>query len=181
MDWLHYVVAVLFVLLGAGCLVLVVIQLPGTWIMLGAAGVIEIADGLWFTEPRRWSFGLWALGIAVAFAAVGELLEFVAGVFGARSGGATRRGMWGALIGGIAGAFVFTPLFFFVPLFGSLLGAILGTFVGAVVGELGAEQATLHGSMRPALGATVGRVLGTAGKLGTAIGAWVVLSVALFV
>ena len=32
MDWMLYIVAALFALFGAACLVMVVIQLPGVWI-----------------------------------------------------------------------------------------------------------------------------------------------------
>ncbi len=180
MDWLSYIVAGLFFLCGAGCVVLVALQLPGIWIMLALAGLIEYLDRFYLADPREWTFGWQILVAAVVLAAVSELIEFFAGVLGARHGGASTRGMVGALIGGIAGIFVFTPLFFFLPIFGSLLGAILGTFVGAVLGELTAEQRSLRSSMKPALGATIGRVVGTTSKVGIAIVLWLVLSITAF-
>lgn len=180
MAWLSYVVAAIFFLLGAVCLVLVVIQLPGGWILLALAGLIEYLDRFYLPEDDRQTFGFVALGVSVALLAAGEVIEFIAGAAGARKGGSTRAGMWGALIGGIAGVFIFTPLFFFIPLFGAFFGAVLGTFVGAVIGELSAERATLGGSMKPALGATIGRVLGTTGKVGIAIAVWLVLTFSAF-
>ena len=183
MEWLQYlqyVVALLFFVLGAVCVVLVVIQLPGTWIMLGLAGVIEYADRLYLPDDRSQTFGWWVLGGALLVAVIGEIIELVAGVGGARKGGATARGMWGALIGGVVGIFVFTPLFFFIPLFGTFFGAVMGTFVGAIIGELTAEKSTVKGTMKPALWATIGRVVGTTSKVGIAMAMWLALSVAAF-
>jgi len=180
MEWLLFVVAVLFTLLGAGCLVLIVFGLPGTWVMLAGAAIIEFADRLYLPADDRQTFAWWLLGVCLGLALVGELLEFLAGVVGAKYGGGTRRGMIGAIVGGILGVFVFTPFLFFIPVVGSLVGALIGTFIGAYVGELSAEGASKRGSVRPATGATIGRVLGTMGKMGTAVVVWVALSASAF-
>ena len=172
MEWLTYLVATLFFILGAGCLFLVVIQLPGGWILLGLALAIEYCDHWYLPDGDQQTFPWWLLGVCLVLLIIGEIVEFMAGVMGAKRGGASKRGMWGALIGGILGVFIFTPLFFFLPLLGGLFGAILGTFVGAIAGEMTAEDASVKGSMRPAFGATVGRVVGTAAKLGIAIAVW---------
>ena len=49
-----------------------------------------------------------------------------------------------------------------------------------MLGELSAEQATLKGSIKPAVGATIGRVLATLTKAGIAIAIWLVLTVSAF-
>ncbi len=180
MEWLQYVVALIFLLLGAVCLVLVVIQLPGVWIMLAIAGLIEYLDRLYLPADDRQTFQVWVLVTCVSLAVLGELIEFVAALLGAKKGGSSSRGMWGALIGGLLGVFIFTPVFFFIPLFGTFFGAVLGTFVGAVVGELTAEQATIKGSVKPAIGATIGRVVGTMSKVAIAIVVWMMLAVDAF-
>ncbi len=183
MEWLQYLqylVAFAFFVLGAVCVVLVVIQLPGTWLMLALAAVIEAADRWYLPEGDRQTFGWWVLGAALAVAVIGEIIEFIAGAGGARKGGATSRGMWGALIGGVVGIFVFTPLFFFVPLFGTFFGAVMGTFVGAIIGELTIEQSTVRGTVKPAVWATIGRVVGTTSKVGIAMAMWLALSVSAF-
>jgi uncharacterized protein YqgC (DUF456 family) len=180
MEWLSYVIAAVFLALGAGCVALIIFSLPGVWMMLGLAAIIEFCDR-WYLPPERdQTFGWWVLGVSVGLAAIAEVIDFAAGAEGARRGGASKRGMIGALIGGIAGVFLFTPLFFFVPVIGALLGAILGTFVGAVIGELTAPAATMGGTVKPALGATIGRVVGTVSKIGIAIAIWLALSVAAF-
>lgn len=180
MEWILWIVAALFFLLGAVCLVLVVFQLPGGWILLGLAFVIEICDRWYLPVDDRQTFGVWLLVTATALLALGEVIEFVAGVMGAQRAGSTRAGMWGALIGGIAGIFVFAPLVAFIPIFGALVAAVVGTFVGALLGELTARGATVQGSMRPAIGATIGRVLGTTGKVAVTIAVWLSLSFAAF-
>jgi len=179
-EWLAYVVALLFMIVGAACILLVVIQLPGTWIMLAIAGLIEWADRLYLPDEHQPTFGWPVLLTCLGLAVIGEIIEFVAGVAGARRGGSTARGMWGALIGGIAGVFLFAPLFVVTGPFGPLFGAILGTFVGALVGELSAERATVGSSMRPAIGATLGRVVGTMSKIGIAMAMWLALTIAAF-
>ena len=180
MEWLQYVIATLFFLLGGVCVVLVVVQLPGTWMLLGLATIIEYIDTAYLPDGPQQTFGWWVLGGGLAIAVIGEIIEFVAGAAGAKKGGSSTRGMVGALIGGIVGIFIFTPLFFFVPIFGAFLGAVLGTFVGAVIGELTGGQTTIQGTMKPAIGATIGRIVGTSSKVGIAIAMWLVLSVSAF-
>ncbi len=180
MDWMMYVVAVVFALVGLGCVALVIFQLPGAWIMLAIAVVIELFDESYLTAEPAITFGWWWLGISAALLVVGELIEFIASVVGAKKGGATRRGMWGALLGGIVGAIVFqvaVP----IPIFGALVGAVVGTFIGAVVGETSGKQPqTLKGSLKPALGATIGRIIAAMSKVGIALIVWIVLCVSAF-
>jgi hypothetical protein len=184
MEWLMFVVATFFLLAGAACLVLVVIGLPGGWIMVALAGVIEYVDRYYLPEDERQTFQWWVFGACIGLLLVGEALEFLAGVAGAKRGGATRRGMIGSLIGGIIGVFAFAGLFSIIPfvgtVFGAFFGALLGTFLGALAGEYSAIEGTMRGSVKPAFGATVGRVVGTASKMGIAIAVWLVLSFCAF-
>jgi uncharacterized protein YqgC (DUF456 family) len=175
-DWLHYIVVAGFALIGLACVFSVAVSLPGTWVMLGLAVLIELIDGLYLTAAEPVTFGWKALAVCFGIALFGELLEFIAGALGAKAGGGTRRGMIGAIVGGFVGGIAGT---FMLPIVGTLVGAVVGTFVGAVMGEVTAEQAmTVRGSMRPAAGATVGRVMGTVAKVGVAMVVWVVLVVA---
>ena len=43
----YYLIGCLFVVAGFGCLVLVVAQLPGTWVMLILATLFHLADVYW--------------------------------------------------------------------------------------------------------------------------------------
>ena len=180
MDWLLYVVAAVFALIGLVCVGLVMLQLPGAWIMLALAVLIELFDQSYLSDEPAITFGWWWLGGCAVLLGIGELIELVASIVGAKKGGASRRGMWGALIGGIAGAIVFqvaVP----IPIFGALVGAIVGTFIGAIVGEMtGRDPQTLQGSVKPAIGASIGRIIASMSKVGIALAVWIVLCVAAF-
>ena len=120
MDWLLYVVAVVFTLLGAACVGLVLFQLPGTWIMLALAAAIEYLDRYYLGAEQQ-TFGWWILGICLLLAFLGEILEFMGSALGAKKAGASTRGVVGSMVGAILGPFILTPLFFFVPLLGALI------------------------------------------------------------
>src|SRR5678815_1458835 len=104
MEWITYIVAVLFFLLGGLCVVSIIISLPGGWIMLALALIIEWCDRFYLPPDRTQTFDWRLLGVCAVLLAVGEAIEFAAGAAGAKRGGASRRGMVGALIGGILGA-----------------------------------------------------------------------------
>ena len=177
MSWLLYVVAVLFFLLGAVCVVLVLAQLPGAWIMLALAAIIEYCDRFYLPADDRQTFGIWVLVACVILALVGEALEFLGGAVAVKKTGGSKRGMIGALIGGVVGAIGGTP---FGLIIGALIGAALGAFAGAILGELTVKEATVSGSVKPATGAAVGRVLGTLSKMPVAIAIWLALSISAF-
>ena len=121
MDVLTILALVILILAMGGGLVAVVLGLPGTWIILGASTLYG-----WLTDFSVISvqllFGLFLL------AAVAEALDIVAGLWGARRYGGSRKAMIGTLIGGLLGAIALTPMLFG---FGSILGAFFGAFAGA--------------------------------------------------
>jgi len=146
--------------------VLIVLGLPGLWIMVATAVTYNlIVPG----DPIGW-FTLVAVGV---LALVAELLEFTMAGKYARKYGGSRRAGWGAIIGGMIGAFVGVP----VPIIGPVIGAFVGSFLGALVAELtagsGARDAT-----RVAKGALIGRVVSTVLKVGIGftIGIWIFIA-----
>ncbi|MCH2144554.1 MAG: DUF456 domain-containing protein [Phycisphaerales bacterium] len=181
LDWIDYIAATLFTILGAGCLVTVLIGVPGTWLMILIALGLEFLQRLWAAPGSDWMFPIWVFVVVVLIAGLGELLELVAGAFGAKKGGASRKGMLGALLGGVMGAIIGTFLIP-IPLVGSLVGALVGCAGGAILGELNnSKEIELKDTLKPAAGAVVGRVLGTLAKLPCALMVWVILSVSAFV
>jgi uncharacterized protein YqgC (DUF456 family) len=178
MGWIAYLVAFSLTLLGALSVLAVVIGLPGTWLLIALAVGIELSDHLWSGELHPVTFGWWVLGTCLALAALGELLEFLAGALGAKRGGSSRRGMFWAVVGGIVGGLVGAPFGFVI---GAFVGAAIGTFAGAVLGELGTPGRRFRETLRPATSASVGRILGTLSKLPIAVLVWITLSVAAFV
>jgi len=174
-SWIAIALAVLFALLGLLCLLLVVIGLPGTWVLLALAAALELVDAYLLPGDTAVTFGWRLIGVCVVLAAIGEVIEALAGAAGTRFGGGTRRGMVGAFIGGIAGAIFLTPLFP-VPVLGTLLGGMLGAFLGAWIGEATApERRGRAHQVRAAFGAAVGKLGGTIGKLALGIAMWVLL------
>ncbi len=172
----YYLLGGLFIVLGFFCLLLVIAQLPGSWVMIVLATLIHLADDAWFlpaeTDPSR---GWWAIGIAVAVALLGELIEFGAGAMGAKVGGGSKRSAWGAIIGGLVGAIALTPIIP-IPILWTLVGALVGCFLGALLGEMtGKDPKSAEESLKPAFGATLGRVLGTCCKVLVAVVVWAVL------
>jgi uncharacterized protein YqgC (DUF456 family) len=80
------------------------------------------------------------------------LIDFVAGMLGAKRVGASPRALWGATLGTLVG------LFFGIP------GLLLGPFVGAVAGELTAGSKVDHAT-RVGIGTWLGLLFGTLAKV----------------
>jgi uncharacterized protein len=144
-------------------LVLIVLGLPGLWIMVASAVTYNlVVPG----DPIGW-FTLVAVAV---LALVAELLEFTMTGRYARKYGGSRRAGWGAIIGGMVGAFVGFP----VPIVGPIIGAFVGSFCGALVAEL-TGGASAGYATRVAKGALIGRVMSTVLKIGIGftIGVWI--------
>lgn len=139
------------VLLGA--LLIVPLGLPGLWLMLGAGLVY------WSLFPAG-GIGLGAIVIASIVVVAAEALEFTISGRYTRKYGGSRRAAWGAIGGGLIGAFLGLP----VPVIGSLLGAFVGSFVGAFVAELTVSRNTRNNPGRVATGALLGRAIAAAVK-----------------
>jgi uncharacterized protein YqgC (DUF456 family) len=144
-------------------LVLIVLGLPGLWIMVASAVTYNlVVPG----DPIGW-FSLVAVAV---LALVAELLEFTMTGRYARKYGGSRRAGWGAIIGGMIGALVGVP----VPIVGPVIGAFIGSFCGALVAEL-TGGASAGDATRVAKGALIGRAMSTALKIGIGftIGVWI--------
>lgn len=141
---LYYALAVVLILVGIAGVVLP--ALPG--LPLVFAGMLLAA---WADDFQKIGWvTLVVLGVLTA-------LSFAADIFstavGAQRVGASRKALWGTVIGAFAGLF-------FMP-----IGLFAGPFVGALVGELwhGRE---LRQAAKVGLGTWLGIVLGVVLKLG---------------
>jgi uncharacterized protein YqgC (DUF456 family) len=141
---LWYVLAAVLVVVGVVGTVLPI--LPGVPIVFGGLLLAAWADRF----AHVGTFTLVVLGVLTALALI---VDFVAGVLGAKRVGASRYAVIGALLGTLVG------IFFGLP------GLLLGPFAGALLGELVAG-----GSLRKAtgvgVGAWLGFLVGTVAKLG---------------
>jgi len=149
-----------------GSLILIVLGLPGLWIMVASAVTYNlVVPG----DPIGW-FTLVAVGV---LALVAELLELsLAGRYARKYGGSRRAG-WGAILGGIVGAMIGVP----VPVIGPVIGAFVGSFLGALIAEF-TGGSSARDATRVAKGALIGRVISTALKIGIGftIGVWIFIA-----
>jgi len=147
-------------------LILIVLGLPGLWIMVASAVTYNlVVPG----DPIGW-VTLVAVGI-LAF--VAELLDIALTGRYARKYGGSRRAGWGAIIGSIVGAMVGFP----VPIIGPVIGAFIGSFVGALIAEF-TGGSSAGDATRVAKGALIGRVVSTVLKIGIGftIGVWIFIA-----
>lgn len=142
----------------AVCVALTLLQLPGLWLMLLAGLLMKL---LYPGDLYGWT----VLGVAAGITILAEVAEFGAGAVGAQRAGAGRRGMWGAVIGGVLGAAVGTVMIP-IPIIGTLIGAALGSGVVAAGFELTRAGAGSGHVARVAGGAAVGRFTAAVLKLG---------------
>ncbi|HEX4124542.1 MAG TPA: DUF456 domain-containing protein [Tepidisphaeraceae bacterium] len=121
----HIALYLLLLLLSGAGAIITLINLPGLWLIVASLGGYELLTHHQFASWRT----LLAMLIA---AAVAEYLEITSSGRSARRAGASRRGIWGALLGSIAGGIVCSAFFF--PI-GTIVGLLGGAFVGALLAE----------------------------------------------
>ena len=143
MQTLYFILAALLIITGIAGAVLP--ALPG--VPLVFAGMLLAA---WADQFQH--VGAITLTILGLLSAIALLVDFVAGLLGAKRVGASPRALWGAALGTIVG------LFFGLP------GLLLGPFVGAVAGELSAGSRVDHAT-RVGIGTWLGLLFGTLAKL----------------
>lgn len=143
--------------MGVGVLGTVLPVIPG-------AGLIFLA-----AVGHRLVFGvngapIWLLCLLGFLAVLSVAVDFGSSVLGAKRFGATRWGIWGASLGGLAGLFM------------GRLALLLGPFLGAAASEaIGGRD--WKNAARAGAGAALGLVAGTVAKLLCAVvmmGAWTV-------
>jgi uncharacterized protein len=142
MDVFLLVVGCILMLLGlAGC---VLPFLPGPPLCYAALLIQQLQT----VPPYTTKFlVIWAVVTVVVTA-----LDYVIPVYGTKKYGGTKYGMWGCVIGLIAGIWI------------GPVGIIIGPFVGAFVGELLANSSSEQ-ALRAAFGSFMGFLVGTLLKL----------------
>jgi uncharacterized protein len=153
-----------------------VFALPGNWLMVGLAALFASIFPASAGRGLHWT----TVGVGVALALIGEVVELAAGAAGAKRSGASRRAMLlalvGTMVGSVLGALVTVPILIVGPILGAVGGGALGAFAGAYVGETALGRSTEQ-SLAAGKGALIGRLLGTAGKLLIGVVLFVVIAV----
>ena len=154
-----YAIAIVCIALMLLSLMLIFLGLPGTWVIIAIAG-------LWSFFSGALNFGWQFFLPLIVLAGVGELVEFIAGYYGAKRFGGTSKGSIGGIIGALVGGFLGAPLFFGL---GALPGALAGCYAGCFLMEK-LHGASANAAASAALGSTLGRFGGFVVKLGIGIG-----------
>ena len=133
--------------------VLVLVGIAGT-ILPALPGVPVVFAGMWLAA---WADGYALIGVGTVIllgvlAGLAVLLDFVAGILGARRVAATGKALWGATLGTVVGIF-----------FG-LVGLLLGPFIGALLGEASAGGSITR-STHVGIATWVGLLFGTIAKI----------------
>ena len=143
MDAVWWILATLMILLGIAGTVLP--ALPGPGLVL--AGVVMAA---WIEGFTR--VGMATVAIVTVLAVMGMLLDYAAGMLGAKKVGASREALWGAAIGTVVG------------LFAGFIGVLFLPLVGAAVGEYIARKDQRH-AMKVGVATWLGILAGLAAKV----------------
>jgi uncharacterized protein YqgC (DUF456 family) len=132
--------------------------IPGTFIIVGNALIYG-----WLTSFSEvtWKF----IGILLLISVFAEVIEFYMGAAAAARYGASKLGMFGAIVGGFFGAVWLTPL---APVVGTIFGAFLGAFAGAALFEYFVSK-DMQKSLRAGFGAFLGSVGGKLTKIAAAV------------
>jgi uncharacterized protein YqgC (DUF456 family) len=133
------------IVMGIGCLGSFLPGIPSTPLVLIAA----IGHKFYFRENGA---GWIVITLLILITALTFVMDYLTSIYGAKQFGATKKGMAGAIVGGIVG------LFFNLP------GILLGPFIGAVIFEMigGREW---RPAAKAGLGATLGLLAGAIGKI----------------
>lgn len=99
----------------------------------------------------------WTIVALVALAILERVVDFAGTLAGAKWAGATRWGLLGAAVGGIAGLF-------FVP-----LGLLLGPVIGAFAAEIIFARRGVEASAKSGVGAGIGYGISLAARLAIAL------------
>jgi hypothetical protein len=138
------------VLVVAGFAGVVLPVLPGAPLVFAGLVVAAWAENFQYVGVGT----LVVIGILMGLTYV---VDAIAGVLGVKRVGASKWAVWGSVVGGLVG------------LFFGFAGILLGPFAGAVVGELIARRSLRQDSLaqagRAGIGAWIGFIVGTLGKL----------------
>ena len=134
------------VLFAVGLIGTVLPILPGTTIIFAAAVIHRIMLG-----PEK-SIGWQTIALLAVLTLITYALDFLGSYFGAKYFGASKWGMFGAVIGALIG------------LFFGLIGLFVGPVIGAVAGEFVSGKRMIAAG-RAGWGSLLGNLGGMIGKL----------------
>lgn len=94
----------------------------------------------------------WAIIVVIVMS-----LENILPAVGSNRMGGTRYGVWGSIVGGVIGLFIFPP-------FGIIIGPMIGAFIGELLSGQNSDRA-----LRAAIGSFIGFFAGTIIKVAVSL------------
>jgi len=143
-EWIAFILFALLSLIGFA---LTIVGIGGTFVILIGALLYNLIS---------WSVAIsWTtIGILLGLAILGEVLEWIVTLFGAKKGGVSWHGLVGTVVGAVAGGVLLSV----VPIVGTIIGLVLGAVVGAFLGEY-YHTGKAQKAWKAAKSALVGRAL----------------------
>jgi uncharacterized protein len=142
----YILIALAWLLIVAGLLGVIIPGLPGIPLILGGMVLYAFQTGFQ-------AVGTDFLIIMALFTLAGTAADYLSGIIGAKRSGASRLGIWGAFLGGLAGLIL-------LPVWGIFIGPLFGAIIGEMMSGKNKESAT-----RVGLGTFLGIMTGTLLKL----------------
>jgi len=141
---------ILLIIIGAALIITGIIGsflpvLPGLPFSYAGLLILQLTS---FTPFTTMFLVYWAIIIIVVMS-----LESILPAVGSERMGGTRYGIWGCIIGGVIGIFVFPP-------FGIIIGPMIGAFIGELISGQKSDMA-----LRAAIGSFIGFFVGTVIKV----------------
>lgn len=164
MEYTVILINLLFSVIMLGGVAMTIVGLPGNFIIVLTGLIYGYYDHFEHVDYT-------VLAVVIGVFIISEMIEFGAGLIGAKQGKASKRSMLAAVIGTVVGGIWGTAI---LPLFGSILGALLGAFVITTLAEYtkvkDAEQAK-----RVAISILKGQIVGMIFKTAAAVGMAMIL------
>ena len=159
MDYSAILMNVLCSVIILGGVIMTMVGLPGNIIIV----LIGLAYGYYdrFTHVNDV-----VLVIIIGVFVVSELIDFWAGLIGAKKQKASKRAVVAAFAGTVLGGIWGTAI---LPLIGSIVGALLGAFIITALAEY-TKTKNKEQAKRVAIGVLKGQIIGMIFKVATAVG-----------
>jgi hypothetical protein len=149
MDVSIFIITLVVILIGIAGTFLPV--LPGVPLVFMAIAAYGWYEGFQVITARY-------LVIIAGLAVLSLFVDYLSTYMGAKYFDSSKRGLWGAVLGSLAGLFIFPPL-----------GLLICPWLGAIIGEL-TQGNDLQKALRSGLGVVIGLFSGIAFKVVLATG-----------
>lgn len=158
MEYTTMLVTIICSVIIFGSVIMTMMGLPGNIVIVLAGVTYGYYDGF---QHVNYNLLVFIIGVFV----VSELIEFWAGLIGAKKQKASKRAVVGAFVGTVLGGVWGTAI---LPLIGSIIGALLGAFVTTALAEY-TKTKNKEQAKRVAIGVLKGQVVGMIFKVAAAV------------